>query len=290
MGEYHVPFHCKARSLPSWALAVLLLTPVLASAQISGKYPTDTYRMDSSPQVNSKRPAATLGTLVCPGGFPTDLTVTNCDFTPKMRVQQWVTVSLTDEAMLGAVVYGVGAQIIQSPGEWRRTWGGYGDRIGVRYTQAAARGTAEFLVGSLMRDDPRHVSYKDDPNEQWGTKITKCEDGTITIVHFPSPGNIVWKRIGHAFVDSVTVRQSTPCGIGKRLPAIDRLVGVSAGAYGGYAWYPAAENTLASAGQRAALSYSSTLLGSFYTEFSPELSTLLSKIFSSHKKSQPWTQ
>jgi hypothetical protein len=226
------------------------------------------------------------GKLTCPGGFPTNLTVTSCDFTAHMRVQQWVTVSFTDEAMLGALVYGGGAQIIQSPSEWGRTWGGYGDRIGVRYTQAAARGTAEFLVGSLMHDDPRHLSYKDDPHTQWGLKVDSCENGTIIVHSYPTPTKILWRRVGHAFKDSVTVLKSNPCGIGGRLPAIDRLVGVAAGAYGGYGWYPAAENTFASVGQRASLSYGSTLLGSFYTEFSPELITGLTKLFSSHKKQQ----
>jgi len=209
------------------------------------------------------------GTLLCPGGFPTDLTVTNCSYTEQQRFQQWVNSSLTDQAMLGAVVYGAGAQIIKSPGEWGRTWGGYGDRIGVRYTQGAARGTAEFIVGNIMRDDPRHISYKDDPLIN---RAGQC------------PTGIVWKRIGHAFEDSVTVRQSEWDGKGKRRPALDRLVGVAAGAYGGYAWYPRAENTLPNAAERAASSYGSTLLGSFYTEFSPELFKGLTWIVSPKKK------
>jgi hypothetical protein len=235
---------------------------------------------------NRYSPSSPTGELICPGGFPTDLTVTNCDFTAHMRMQQWVTVSFTDEAMLGAILYGAGAQIIQSPSEWGRTWGGYGERVGVRYTQAAARGTAEFLVGNLMQDDPRHLSYKDDPHTHWGSKIVSCNSGIIELQNYPTPTKIVWKRVGHAFVDSITVRKSNPCGSGKQLPAIDRLVGVAAGAYGGYAWYPRAENTIASASQRAALSYGSTLLGSFYTEFSPELMTGLTKLFTPRKKQQ----
>jgi hypothetical protein len=225
------------------------------------------------------------GKLICPGGFPTDITVSNCEFTQQLRVQQWVTVSFTDQAILGAVVYGAGAQIIKSPGEWGRTWLGYGDRVGVRYTQGAARGTAEYIVGNLMRDDPRHVAFKDDPHEHYGTKITACTaQGIANPKVNPVATNLIWKRIGHAFLDSVTVRRSNVCGNGKRWPALDRLAGVAAGAYGGYGWYPRAENTLANAANRAGMSYGSTVVGSFYTEFSPEISLLLTRMFSGGKK------
>jgi hypothetical protein len=227
------------------------------------------------------------GRLICPGEFPTNLTITNCEYTSQQRLQQWFTTSFSDQAMLGAVVYGAGAQIIKSPGEWGRTWGGYGDRIGVRYTQGAARGTAEFLVGSLMHDDPRHLSYKDDPHTQYGNKIDVCQEGQpILVKTYPMPSHLVWRRIGHAFVDSVTVLKSNTCGIGARIPAVDRLVGVAAGAYGGYPWYPGPENSLSNVAKRAGTSYGSTLLGSFYTEFSPEISLGLTRIFVHHKKQQ----
>lgn len=218
------------------------------------------------------------GDLVCPGGFPTDLTVMNCSYTEDLRLKQWVTSSISDQAMLGAAVYGLGAQIIQSPSEWKRTWEGYGDRIGVRYTQAAARGTAEFLVGNLLHDDPRHRSYKDAPLTHYGTKITSCNANGFVITTYPPPSHLVWRRIGHAFVDSVTVLRSNPCGIGARMPAIDRMVGIAASAYAGYAWYPRSENTIDKVAQRAAGAYGSTLAGSFYTEFSPEISIGLSWI------------
>jgi hypothetical protein len=240
------------------------------------------------PSTTETRQITALGEtsgLICPGGFSTDLTVTNCKYTRQIRLQQWFATSFSDQAMLGAIVYGAGAQIIKSPQEWGRTWGGYGDRIGVRYTQGAARGTAEFLVGSLMRDDPRHLSYKDDPHTPYGSKISTCqEDKPIQIKTYPMPSHLVWKRISHAFVDSVTVRKSNSCGTGTGLPAIDRMVGVVAGAYGGYPWYPQAENSLANVGQRAATSYGSTLAGSFYTEFSPEISLLLKRIFVHQRK------
>jgi hypothetical protein len=223
-------------------------------------------------------PAEQVGKLVCPGGFPSDLTVTNCEYTERQRVQQWINTSFNDEAMLGAVMYGAGAQIIKSPSEWGRTWEGYGQRMGVRYTQGAARGTAEFIVGNILHDDPRHLSYKDDPYTHYGDKIDTCHTGVFTIHPYPFAPPSQWARIGHAFRDSVTVLTSDKCGKGRRNPAFARFVGIAAGAYGGYAWYPGPENTLAQAGLRAAGSYGSTLVGSFYTEYSQEISMLLSRI------------
>src|SRR5258708_35754219 len=73
---------------------------------------------------------------LCPGGFPTDLTVMNCEYTRSMRGSTFVNNSLTDKSILSAVVFGLGAQIVQSPGQWKRTWEGYGQRVGVRYNQA----------------------------------------------------------------------------------------------------------------------------------------------------------
>lgn len=237
-------------------------------------------------QVSYVNPMEQSGRIICPGSFPTDLTVTNCEFTQKLRVQQWIAASVSDEAMLGAVVYGAGAQIIKSPGEWGRNWGGYGDRIGVRYSQAAARGTAEFIAGNIMHDDPRHLSYKDDPHTHYGEKLVgPCiSESPIKVQQYPVPPHLIFRRIGHAFFDSVTVIKSNPCGNGHRLPAIDRLFGVAASAYGGYPIYPAAENTLPNAADRAAMAYGSTLLGSFYTEFSPEISLGLGKLFGQKKK------
>jgi hypothetical protein len=229
-------------------------------------------------------PSEQQGILLCPGGFPTDLTMTDCAFTQHQRFQQWITTSFTDQAILGAFIYGLGSEILRTPNEWPRTWLGLGDRVGVRYTQAAARGTAEYLMGSLLQDDPRHLSYKDDPHTPYGTKVVSCENGELTTRTYAVGPPAVGRRIGHAFLDSVTVLKSSSCGNGKRMPAYTRLVGIAAGVYGGYGWNPGPENSIGNVSERAVLSYASTLVGSFYTEFSPELMTALTKLITSHKK------
>jgi len=239
----------------------------------------------TQPQIHTYATASEQqGRLTCPGGFPTDLTVTDCSFTHDQRMLQWINTSFTDQAILGAVVYGLGAEIIKSPDAWGRTWKGYGQRVGVRYTQAAARGTAEFVVGTLLHDDPRHLSYKDDPHTPYGTKIASCKDGVITTVTYPVVEPGVWKRVGHAFVDSLTVLRSNGCGIGKRMPAYSRFVGIAAGTYGGFGWNPRSENTVSAAAQRFGTAYASTLAGSFYTEFSPELLTGLTRLITTKIK------
>jgi hypothetical protein len=239
------------------------------------------------PQALNAQAVAPAGNFVarplCPGGFPTDLSVTNCTYTLAMRRDAFVENSLTDKAILGAVVFGLGAQIVESPGEWKRTWSGYGKRVGVRYNQAVASGTAQFLVGFMMNDDPRHISYRNDPHlhAQRLAAISRKGSGESTPQdpYAEQPHATMGKRIGHAFFDSVTVRRSSMDGNGRRLPALSRFVGAYASAYGGYAWYPGPENTPKNASLRAAQSFGTDVGASFYTEFEPDIAKLLGAIF-----------
>jgi hypothetical protein len=232
---------------------------------------------------------------VCPGGFPTDLSTINCLYTPTMRGNAFIENSLTDKSILSAVIFGAGAQVVQSPSEWKRTWDGYGRRVGVRYNQAVAKGAAEFLTGALMRDDPRNISYRNDPRvvvrrmtaiQNMGQRKPGDPDP-----YSESPHAVMGKRIGHAFFDSITVRRSSLDGNGARLPAISRLVGAFASAYGGYAWYKAPENTFANASLRAAQSFGTDVGASFYTEFEPDIAKMFGAIFKRGRQTKaPATQ
>lgn len=217
--------------------------------------------------------------IPCPGSFPTDLNVTDCSFKPVMRLENLVTNSLTDRSLGGAAFYSLVAQGFQSPSEWHRTWKGYGLRVGVRYNQAVAKGTAQFLAGSIIHDDPRHVSYDNDPHHYREFKgiSDSPATGALTIPHKQ------WKRVWHAVFDSVTVPQSSSDGLGRRLPAFSRFIGDIGSAYGGYAWYPGPENRLPKAAQRAAGSLGSDLASSFYTEYKPEITKILSRVGASLK-------
>jgi hypothetical protein len=214
---------------------------------------------------------------VCPGAFPTDLTATDCRYTPKKRTLDFVTGSVTDEAALGAVFYGLGAQIIQSPSEWKRTWYGYGQRVGVRYTQAVGKGTAQYLTGLILNDDPRFLAYRNDPGtiRRRQQAIARLPAGDTSLDQLTHDG---WQRFGHAWYDVITVRRSTRSGNGRRIPAISRFAGEFAGAYAGYPWYPAAENKFTNVGERAAGAFGTAVLSSFWTEYQPEASRVIGAI------------
>lgn len=214
---------------------------------------------------------------VCPGAFPTDLTKLDCRYTPKQRSLDYLTGSVTDQAGLGAVVYGLGAQIIQSPSEWKRTWYGYGQRVGVRYTQAVGKGTAEYLSGLMLNDDPRFLAYNNDPAviRRRQNAVARLPAGDTSLDQMTHDG---WQRFGHAWYDVITVRRSTASGDGRRIPAISRFAGEFAGAYAGYPLYPAAENKFTNVGQRAAGAFGTAVLSSFWTEYHVEVTNVLGAI------------
>lgn len=217
---------------------------------------------------------------VCPGAFPTDLTATDCRYTPKQRTLDFVTGSVTDQAILGAVAFGLGAQIIQSPPEWKRTWYGYGMRVGSRYTQAVGKGSAQLLSGFILDDDPRFLAYRSDPavirKQQRAVTAYAARDSADSADALTHDG---WQRFGHAWYDVITERHSTVSGNGLRIPAISRFAGEFGGAYAGYPWYPAAENKFPQVGERAAGAFGTAVLSSFWTEYQPEITNLLGAIF-----------
>jgi hypothetical protein len=239
--------------------------------------------------------AATI--KVCPGAFPTDLTATDCRYSPKQRTLDFVAGSVTDQSVLGAAVFGLGAQIIQSPSEWKRTWEGYGRRVGSRYTQAVGKGAAQYLVGLILNDDPRFLAYRDDPGVVRRRRDAICAMNTRTAPNIATPcanpsqeslealTHDGWQRFGHVWWDVITVRHSTIQGDGRRIPAFSRFAGEFGGAYAGYPWYPAAENTFPQVGERAAGAFGTAVLQSFYTEYKPEITNLLGAIF--RRGSQP---
>lgn len=234
---------------------------------------------------------------VCPGAFPTDLTQTiDCRYTAEQRLLTFVSGSVTDQSMLSAVIFGAGAQIIQSPSQWGRMWEGYGRRVGSRYTQAVGKGAAEYLVGSIMQDDPRFLAYRNDP------RVIRSHQDAVRVLssrlvadadHLPNsepPGQKPvksldalthdgWQRFGHAWLEVITVRRSNLSGDGDRIPAISRFAGEIGGAYAGYPWYPGADNTPTQVGERAAGAFGTAVLSSFYTEYQPEITGLLGAIF-----------
>ena len=249
------------------------------------------FTQEAQPQAVVTSPPTFTPITVCPGAFPTDLEATDCRYTPSQRALDFVSGSVTDQAVLGAVVFGLGAQVIQSPSEWKRTWDGYGRRVGSRYTQALGKGAAQYLFGSILSDDPRFLAYRNDPGviarrraavsalTVSGSSHLAPSGASTSAQSLDALSHDGWQRFGHAWYDVITVRRSTIQGNGRRIPAISRFAGEAAGAYAGYPWYPGAENTFSMVGQRAAGAFGTAVLSSFYTEYKPEITNLLGALF-----------
>jgi hypothetical protein len=225
----------------------------------------------------------------CPGDPPANLGSFDCSFTKGARLEQFVAGSLTDQALLGATFFGTIAHLQQDPHEWKQDWGGLGYRVGTRYAQNLAKGVTEFTAGIIMQTDPRHVTYLSDPGtyHKFDAQRDRCE----VEAELPNkqPGHGVGPRIGHVFLDWLTVRRSSPCAAGRRLPNLPLLAGAAASGFVGNAWYPDRLATPGQAGIRAGYSLGTALAASFYTEFQPDLGRLLGAMFKQGqtKKAKP---
>jgi len=254
----------------------------------------------AAPPVNNEG-AEPVQQLICPGGFPTDLTVLNCSYTGYQRRLTFVSGSLTDQAILLAATGSLVSSAFPSTNSNAITLRNYGLNVAGGYVSSVARGGAEYFVGSLMRDDPRHVSCVNDPRVFYPLDYPPTGGGDPKRYLCTS-----FKRFMHAVIDSFTVRESQPGlrwlrndeferlskgeqerylaeyrvlvpHLRRRLFAFDRLIGVYAGAYAQYPFEPADSNSFARVSERAALSFGTTVLGSFYTEYA-------SSIFRHHSK------
>ena len=156
-------------SLQSSALLLFCIFSCSSARTQSVPAPAPSSQPEIGPQLQvapygppSRGDSPPFRTMLCPGGFATNLTVLNCRYTRQLRLKQFVTSSFTDEAMLQSIFGALGSQVLGTPSEWPRTWNFYGQRLGARYTASIGRGTAELIVGAIAHDDPRHISCADD--------------------------------------------------------------------------------------------------------------------------------
>ncbi len=261
---------------------LFLITAIIAAGAV-GAQPTVTQKV--------------AAIQVCPGAFPTDLTARDCSYTTRQRTLDFVSSSVSDQSLLGALVFGFGAQVIKSPPEWGRNWDGYGRRVGSRYSQAIGKGAAQYVFGLMLKDDPRFLAYHSDAavlarhrdavcalaaRMSIGAQESCVNPSAESLDAFAHDG---WKRFDHAWFDVVTVRRSSVQGHGHRIPAISRFAAELGGAYAGFPWYPGAENSAGKVGQRAAGALGTAVLSSFYCEYKPEITNVLGALF--RRGSQP---
>jgi hypothetical protein len=207
----------------------------------------------------------------CPGDPAGNLASFDCRFTPRMRLVEFASTSVTDQAVVGAAFFGTVAYFAhRDPPEWGRGWGSAGRSMGTRYAQNLAKGGANYLVGLAMKTDPRSVALASDP----------CVERPIP--GGPCTGRIepatVGARIGHALLDWTTVRRSQKDAKGNRWPNIPLWSGATVSGLVGNAWLPSGQATLKSGAVTAASSLATALAASFYTEFSPEIGRALGAI------------
>ncbi len=195
----------------------------------------------------------------CPGDPPNNLAAFDCSFTKMQRLDHYVASSITDQAILGAAFAGAFAHLRKDPQEWRKDWGGYSRRVGIRYERKVLGGAAQYAVGALMGTDPRHVTYAADP------LITRRRGGA-------------GPRISHALMDWVTVRKSAADAKGKRRPNLPLFAAALANGFAGNLWQPKREATVAKSLRRSTGPLQTALLGSFYNEFSPEVGRMLATL------------
>ena len=217
--------------------------------------------LPQSPQ-QQKDTQKALQRETCPGDPPGNLELTDCSFTQRKRLTEFVGGSLTDQAIIGAAFFGAIAELRGEPPEWKQNWGGLGSQVGTRYAQNLTKGLTVYAISSAMKADPRHVSYLSDP----GTKLTS-----------KAPG--FGPRLGHVFVDWATVRRSAENGAGRRMPNLPLFAGAAASGYVGNLWYPDRLSNNSQALQRGVGSLGTALMSSFYTEFSPEITRALGAMF-----------
>jgi hypothetical protein len=203
----------------------------------------------------------------CPGDPVGNVASVDCRFTNVMRFRSLISGSVSDEALLEAITFGAVDEVRNDPAEWARSWSGYGFRAGSLYAQNLTKGLTEYAFGMAMKSDPRNISYVSDP------KSTKP----------PTTA----RRIGHAFKDAVTVRESAIAGDGKRLPNIPLFAGATASGMVGDLWYPNSATTRSAIALRAGGSIATAIGASFYTEFSPEIGRVLGAIFKRRPAAAP---
>lgn len=104
--------------------------------------------------------------IACPGGFPSDLMQHNCAYLPRQRVEDWLTTSLTDQAIATSSLSALYSSAIRSPSEWPGTPYNFALRLRSSYMSGLANGTAQFILGAAIGADPRHISCAEDPRYQ----------------------------------------------------------------------------------------------------------------------------
>jgi hypothetical protein len=166
---------------------------------------------------------------------------------------------VTGQAVFGSAFFSGVAQFRDDPVEWGQGMKGYSRRFGTRYAQGVAKTTGEFVVSSIIREDPRYDLSRD---------------------------RTFWKRTGHAFASMVVVKNVD----GQRRPALSKFAGAASSGLAGMAWYPDRLNRPVDVLSRTGSAYGGYLGSALFQEFQADIFHMVGKMFGSDRNSSQKSQ
>jgi len=134
------------------------------------------------------------------------------------------------------------------PDEWRQGAEGFGRNYGDAFATRISSHTAQFIVGTLTREDLRYM---------------------------PSRSHHFFARTSHAIAFTFVDRSQS----GRRIPALSNFAGAAAGGFVGNAYLPNGFTDATHAGQRAEFQLGMMAAGNLFREFAPQMPAALREFF-----------
>jgi hypothetical protein len=186
-------------------------------------------------------------------------------FRLEQRVCYWRGELFTGSAVFGAAFFGAIGEWRHEPPEWPQGLDGFGRQMGTRYTQGMVKSTATFIVSTITREDPR-------PHPPAVTGSDSYSFGC-------QPSTSLKGRLGQSLLRVVW----DTCEDGWHRPKPGRLVGSFASGFVGLTWAPPSQDNISSALTSSGTAFGGYVGNSVFSEFQPDLSRLLGKIFPTGK-------
>ena len=175
---------------------------------------------------------------------------------------------LTGNAISGAMFSSaISTWGTHKPSEWPQGMKGFGMRFGTNYTQGMAKTTGTFLVGAILREDPRALP-PDDP---------RCQSNRKQHHHYPAVK--FWPRLGQS-VMRVIWTHNEAC---RDVPAVSRLAGSFSSGFVQLAWLPPSERNVARALRGSANAFGGYVTNSVFNEFQKDLFGWVGRMFATGK-------
>ncbi len=155
------------------------------------------------------------------------------------------------------------SQITESSQDRGKGTTGYSTRFGENMAQSAFKSTGTLLGGFILREDPR-------------------PDPPYLVLKHPDDPKGFWQRSGHAVARVLLsyrcIKDCTSAQHVKRTFGFSHIAGAFASGFSSELWAPDRLNDPWRAIRRSGSAYATTVGGSLFSEFNPELTTLGHKV------------